>query len=315
MNLQTIVPLKKEVKNSIDYNSKILLLGSCFSENIGDKLNYFKFQTNQNPFGILFHPKAIENLVTNAINKKKYLPEDLIFQNERWHCFDAHSSLSSADKNELLANLNSAITATNKKLKEATHVIITLGTSWVYRFIETDAIVANCHKIPQKKFLKKLLSVDEITKSLKTTIALLKSVNKNIHILFTISPVRHLKDGFTENMQSKSHLITAIHSVINANNSSYFPSYEIMMDELRDYRFYAQDMIHPNKTAINYIWERFMETQISDSSKLTMQEIETIQKGISHRPFNKNSEQHQRFLKNLEVKKEKINSLFSFIKF
>ena len=315
MNLQTIVPLKKEVKNSIDYNSKILLLGSCFSENIGDKLNYFKFQTNQNPFGILFHPKAIENLVTNAINKKKYLPEDLIFQNERWHCFDAHSSLSSADKNELLANLNSAITTTNKKLKEATHVIITLGTSWVYRFIETDAIVANCHKIPQKKFLKKLLSVDEITKSLKTTIALLKSVNKNIHILFTISPVRHLKDGFTENMQSKSHLITAIHSVINANNCSYFPSYEIMMDELRDYRFYAQDMIHPNKTAINYIWERFMETQISDSSKLTMQEIETIQKGISHRPFNKNSEQHQRFLKNLEVKKEKINSLFSFIKF
>ncbi len=315
MNLQTIVPLKKEVKNSIDYNSKILLLGSCFSENIGDKLNYFKFQTNQNPFGILFHPKAIENLVTNAINKKKYLPEDLIFQNERWHCFDAHSSLSSADKNELLANLNSAITATNKKLKEATHVIITLGTSWVYRFIETDAIVANCHKIPQKKFLKKLLSVDEVTKSLKTTIALLKSVNKNVHILFTISPVRHLKDGFTENMQSKSHLITAIHSVINANNSSYFPSYEIMMDELRDYRFYAQDMMHPNKTAINYIWERFMETQISDSSKLTMQEIETIQKGISHRPFNKNSEQHQRFLKNLEVKKEKINSLFSFIKF
>jgi len=315
MNLQTIVPLKKEVKNSIDYNSKILLLGSCFSENIGDKLNYFKFQTNQNPFGILFHPKAIENLVTNAINKKKYLPEDLIFQNERWHCFDAHSSLSSADKNELLANLNSAITTTNKKLKEATHVIITLGTSWVYRFIETDAIVANCHKIPQKKFLKKLLSVDEVTKSLKTTIALLKSVNKNVHILFTISPVRHLKDGFTENMQSKSHLITAIHSVINANNSSYFPSYEIMMDELRDYRFYAQDMMHPNKTAINYIWERFMETQISDSSKLTMQEIETIQKGISHRPFNKNSEQHQRFLKNLEVKKEKINSLFSFIKF
>ena len=315
MNLQTIVPLKKEVKNSIDYNSKILLLGSCFSENIGDKLNYFKFQTNQNPFGILFHPKAIENLVTNAINKKKYLPEDLIFQNERWHCFDAHSSLSSADKNELLANLNSAITATNKKLKEATHVIITLGTSWVYRFIETDAIVANCHKIPQKKFLKKLLSVDEVTKSLKTTIALLKSVNKNVHILFTISPVRHLKDGFTENMQSKSHLITAIHSVINANNCSYFPSYEIMMDELRDYRFYAQDMMHPNKTAINYIWERFMETQISDSSKLTMQEIETIQKGISHRPFNKNSEQHQRFLKNLEVKKEKINSLFSFIKF
>jgi lysophospholipase L1-like esterase len=253
MNFQTIVPLNKETRNSIDYNAKILLLGSCFSENIGDKLNYFKFQTSQNPFGILFHPKAIENLVTNAINEKKYLPEDLIFQNELWHSFDAHSSLSTTDKNELLANLNSAIIATNKKLKEATHIIITLGTSWVYRFIETDVIVANCHKIPQKKFLKTLLSVDEITKSLKTTISHLKSVNKNIHILFTVSPVRHLKDGFIENMQSKSHLITAIHSIMKTKNSSYFPSYEIMMDELRDYRFYAEDMIHPNKTAINYI--------------------------------------------------------------
>ena len=315
MNFQTIVPLNKETRNSIDYNAKILLLGSCFSENIGDKLNYFKFQTSQNPFGILFHPKAIENLVTNAINEKKYLPEDLIFQNERWHSFDAHSSLSTTDKNELLANLNSAIIATNKKLKEATHIIITLGTSWVYRFIETDVIVANCHKIPQKKFLKTLLSVDEITKSLKTTISHLKSVNKNIHILFTVSPVRHLKDGFIENMQSKSHLITAIHSIMKTKNSSYFPSYEIMMDELRDYRFYAEDMIHPNKTAINYIWERFAETRISESSKLTMKEVETIQKGISHKPFNENSEQHQKFLNNLEIKKEKLNSIFNFIKF
>ena len=175
--------------------------------------------------------------------------------------------------------------------------------------------MANCHKIPQKKFLKELLSVDEITQSLEASIALLKSVNKDVNLLFTVSPIRHLKDGFTENTQSKSHLITAIHSILKTNNSSYFPSYEIMMDELRDYRFYAEDMIHPNKTAINYIWERFMETRISENSKLTMQEIETIQKGISHRPFNQNSEQHQRFLNNLEVKKEKINALFSFIKF
>jgi hypothetical protein len=127
--------------------------------------------------------------------------------------------------------------------------------------------------------------------------------------------VRHLKDGFTENMQSKSHLITAIHSIMKTKNSSYFPSYEIMIDELRDYRFYAEDMIHPNKTAINYIWERFAETRISESSKLTMKEVDTIQKGISHRPFNENSEQHQKFLTNLEIKKEKLNSIFNFIKF
>ena len=315
MQLQTIIPLKKETRNPIEYSSKLLLLGSCFSENIGDKLNYFKFQTNQNPFGILFHPKAIENLITNAINKKEYIAEDLIFQNERWHSFDSHSNLSSPNKNELLGNLNSAISSTNKQLKEATHIIITLGTSWVYRFIETDTIVANCHKIPQKKFLKELLSVDEIVESLEAIIALLKSVNKDVNVLFTVSPIRHLKDGFLENTQSKSHLITAIHSILNADKISYFPSYEIMMDELRDYRFYAEDMVHPNKTAINYIWERFIETWISENSQATMQEVETIQKGISHRPFNENSEQHQKFLKNLELKKEKLNSLLGFIKF
>ena len=316
MNLQTKIPLKKESKNLISYSSKILLLGSCFSENIGEKLNYYKFQTTQNPFGILFHPKSIENLILNAINKKQYSESDLIFQNERFHCFDAHSSLSSSDKNEVLNQLNSAISSTSKNLKEATHLIITLGTSWVYRFIANDEIVANCHKIPQKKFLKELLFVDEITESLEAIISLIKSVNKNTTIIFTVSPVRHLKDGFVENMQSKAHLIAAIHQIKNERESTfYFPSYEIMMDELRDYRFYAEDMIHPNQTAINYIWERFVATWFSDDSLPTMQEIDTIQKGNAHKPFNENSIQYQDFLKNLSEKKQKISQAFPFIKF
>ena len=193
MQLQTIIPLKKETRNPIDYNSKLLLLGSCFSENIGDKLNYYKFQTNQNPFGILFHPKAIENLITNAINDKEYVSEDLIFQNERWHCFDAHSHLSSPDKSELLGNLNSAIATSNKQLKEASHIIITLGTSWVYRFVETDSIVANCHKIPQKKFLKELLSVDEVTQSLEATIFILNNRLANYYYIKTLKSIESLK--------------------------------------------------------------------------------------------------------------------------
>jgi len=316
MKLQTKIPLKQEPRNLIDYQSKILMLGSCFSENIGDKLNYFKYQSTQNPLGILFHPKAIEKLITNAINLKEYSENDLIYQNETWHSFDAHSSLSSLDKSSILNNLNTAILATNKNLKEASHIIITLGTSWVYRFIETDKTVANCHKIPQKKFLKELLSVDEITASLEAMIVLLKSINKNINIIFTVSPVRHLKDGFTENTQSKSHLIVAVHNVVNhRENIHYFPSYEIMMDELRDYRFYAEDMIHPNKTAINYIWEKFVSIWFTQKSTETMQEVEIIQKGISHRPFNANSTQHQKFLKNLEIKKAKLNTQFSFIDF
>jgi lysophospholipase L1-like esterase len=291
------------------------MLGSCFSENIGSKLNHFKFQATQNPLGILFHPKAIENLITNALNKKIYLSKDLIFQNEVWHSFDAHSSVSSANEKVILNTLNAAISDTNKKLKEASHIIITLGTSWVYRFIETKTIVANCHKIPQKKFTKELLNVTEITESLEAIIILLKSVNKEIHITFTVSPVRHLKDGFIENTQSKAHLITAIHTILHEQNVSYFPSYEIMMDELRDYRFYAEDMIHPNKTAVNYIWEKFVDTCFSEETKPTMKDVDVIQKGVLHRPFHENSKQHQQFLKKLEIKKEKIKSKFPFIEF
>ena len=302
MNLQTQVPLKRETYNPISYNSKILLLGSCFSENIGDKLAYFKFQSNQNPFGILFHPKAIERLVTNAINEKEYTDRDIFFLNERWHCFEAHSSLSSPNKEELLNTLNQQIKFTNKQLHKSTHLIITLGTAWAYRFIESDTIVANCHKVPQKKFLKELLSIDEITESLENIISLIKSINKKITITFTVSPVRHLKDGFIQNQQSKSHLLAAIHQVIESRNRiHYFPSYEIIMDELRDYRFYAEDMIHPNQTAINYVWEKFSNVWVTEDSKETMKGIETIQRGLSHRAFSPESEQHQQFIKSIHL--------------
>ncbi len=316
MKLQTQIPLIKESRNLINYNSKIVLLGSCFSENIGNQLDYFKFQTTQNPFGILFHPIAIENLITNAINEKKYTENDVFFHNEQYHSFDAHSSLSATDKTEFLDQINSSILNTKTGLEEASHIIITLGTSWVYRFIESDQIVANCHKIPQKKFLKEILSVDTVSESLEAIISLIKSINKNVSILFTVSPVRHLKDGFIENSQSKSHLISAIHQVIDKRkNSFYFPSYEIMMDELRDYRFYAEDMIHPNKTAINYIWEKFINTWFDASVNATMKEIDVIQKGMLHKSFNPKSEKHLQFLENLEQKKLKIISEYSFMSF
>ena len=316
MILQTQIPIKKETYNPINYDSKILLLGSCFSENIGNKLAYYKFQTNQNPFGILFHPKAIETLITDAINEKEYTDEDVFFLNERWHCFEAHSSLSSSNKEELLNNLNQQIKSTNKQLHESTHIIITLGTAWAYRFIESDSIVANCHKVRQKKFLKEILSISEITDSLENVLSLIKSINTEIAITFTVSPVRHLKDGFTQNQQSKAHLLAAIHQVIDIRNRiHYFPSYEIVMDELRDYRFYEEDMIHPNKTAINYIWEKFIDSWILEKSLKTMKEIETIQRGINHRPFNPQSEQHQQFIKKTQKRITAIKEQYSFIQF
>jgi len=304
MNFRTNIQLKAE-RNQIDYSSTLLLIGSCFSENISKKLAYHKFQTHSNPFGILFNPIAIENFITNAINKTAYTERDIFQLNERWHCFDAHSDLSATDKNDLLNNLNEAITNTNQHLSESSHIIITLGTAWMYRFIETDTIVGNCHKVPQKKFLKELLIVDEIVSSLENICILIKDLNPSANILFTVSPVRHLKDGFVENAQSKAHLISAIHQVINEKNQLfYFPSYEIMMDDLRDYRFYASDMVHPNQTAIDYIWEQFKQVWIAENMHQIMKEVETIQKGLAHKPFNPTSVQHQAFLKNLQQKIE-----------
>ena len=316
MNLQTKIPLKPQQHNQIDYNSSILLLGSCFVENIGKKLDYLKFQTLQNPFGILFQPLAIEKLIDNAINEKQYTEDDIFFHNEQWHCYDAHSKLSSSLKEDLLNNLNEQIKSTNQQINKSKHIIITLGTAWVYRHIETDAFVANCHKVPQKKFLKELLSIDETIESLQSIIALLRSVNKKASILFTVSPIRHLKDGFIENTQSKAHLIAAIHQVVEPrHNLYYFPSYEIMMDELRDYRFYAEDMIHPNQTAVNYIWEKFKEVWISKEASETINAVDFIKKGLQHRPFNPNSEAHQKFLKNLEERKILLQKKHSHIVF
>lgn len=306
MNFRTNIQLKKE-HNQIDYDAKLMLIGSCFSENIGKKLTHFKFNTTNNPFGILFNPIAIERLITNAINLKKYTEKDVFQLNERWHCFDAHSDLSAIKKDDLLLNLNTTITNTHEQLNKVSHLIITLGTSWVYRFIESDSHVANCHKIPQKKFLKELLSVQEVQNSLENIIALVKDVNPSAQVIFTVSPVRHLKDGFIENAQSKAHLLAAIHKITEPKaNISYFPSYEIMLDDLRDYRFYAKDMLHPNETAIDYIWEQFKQVWIEEEIIPIMKEIDTIQKGLAHKPFNPKSEQHQKFLLNLQKKKKQL---------
>jgi lysophospholipase L1-like esterase len=316
MILQTNIPFVKETYNPITYSSKVCLLGSCFSENIGEKLAYYKFDTFQNPLGILFHPKAIENLILRAINQDEFTEADFFYLNERWHCFEAHSELSHADATVLLSNLNSAIQQTHTALLEASHIIITLGTAWTYRHIETDTTVANCHKVPQKKFLKELLSVDEVTESVENCVALLKNINPKITMLFTVSPVRHLKDGFVENQQSKAHLLAGIHQTVSARHQvHYFPSYELMMDELREYRFYAEDMIHPNTTAIKYIWEKFQLAWISHESEQTLEEVETIQKGLAHKPFNPNSEAHQAFLAKLQAKIVQLQVQFPFIKF
>lgn len=306
MKFQTNIPIKKS-DFLIDYSSKLVSLGSCFAENMGDKFDYFKFSTITNPFGIIFNPISLEKIILRSIHKKYFTEKDIFFHNEAWHCFEVHSELSNPNKTEFLTTLNQLIDTTNGHLEKATHCLITLGTSWVYKHIESDTLVANCHKVSQKQFVKELLSVTDIDASLKRIVSEIQVVNPNCKFIFTISPVRHSKDGFVENNVSKSHLITALYQFLSKTTSSiYFPSYEIMMDELRDYRFYAEDMLHPNQMAIDYIWMKFSENFIDEIEFETMQYVSEIQKSLSHRPFNPNSESHLKFQNNL---KQKINAI------
>ena len=318
MKLQTIVPLQK-AEYPIDYSSKMLLLGSCFVENMGSKLDYFKFQQLQNPFGILFHPLALENLVERALAGKTYHVDEVFEQNGIWHCFDAHSDLNALSKEDLLNHLNQGLKETKSELENATHVVITLGTAWVYEHRSLGKTVANCHKVPQKVFEKRLLSPEEIQSSLYRLVDLVAKVNPKVNFIFTVSPVRHLKDGFVENQQSKAHLITSLHSVLSSRaqsrGMSYFPAYEIMMDELRDYRFYGKDLVHPNALAVEYIWEKFKSVWISPDCYSVMEEVDGVQKGLQHRPFNPDSEAHKKFKTSLRTKITYLQERYPFMKF
>lgn len=315
MNLQTKISLEK-TDHQIGYQSQLLLLGSCFAERLGSKFEHYKFQSLKNPFGILFHPLAIENLISRAVRKETYTEQDIFFLNERWHCYDAHSDLSDTFPEKLLQRLREGLERTDEQIRKASHVFITLGTAWAYRNKESNHVVANCHKVPQRQFSKELLPVGALVESLQKSIESIQSVNERAQVIFTVSPVRHLKDGFVENQRSKAHLITAVHQTLNCKpHTSYFPSYEIMMDELRDYRFYELDMVHPNQLAIDYIWEKFKPTFISDGALATMATVEAIQKGLQHRPFNAQAAKHQEFLKALGERITFLQTEYPFIVF
>lgn len=324
MQFRTQIPISKN-NASIDYKSDILLLGSCFAENIGSKFEYFKFQVKINPFGIIFNTVSLEKLIHRVVQKDFYAEKDISFHNDLWHCYEVHSELSHPDNEVFLTTLNTLIEVTHEQITKLSHCIITLGTSWVYRNISSGEIVANCHKVPQKEFIKELLTPEQNEQSLKNTMALIHSVNPACNFIFTISPVRHIKDGFFENNVSKGNLFSALHKIITDYyllntehfklNTYYFPSYEIVMDELRDYRFYNADMLHPNHLAVDYIWERFSETYFDSITLTIMKEVEVIQKGLSHRPFNSNTETHQKFVAQLRLKIDALKAKCPTIQF
>lgn len=311
----TLKPNPQEA--SISYNSKIVLLGSCFVENIGEKLHYYKFRTTTNPFGIIFHPEAIHSLIKRIVDQNKFTVGDIFFHNEQWHCFEVHSQLSNIDKNEFLETLNSLLKNTFEQLKNASHIILTYGTAWCYEHLLHKKIVANCHKVPQKEFKKKLSAITSLEHTIQKTLSIIETLNTNAQVIYTVSPVRHLKDGIVENNRSKSNLIASLHNTIEKNkNASYFPSYELVMDCLREYRFYKSDLIHPNQITIDFIWEHFKSDWLHNTdTQTTLKQVTEIQQGLAHRPFNKNSTVHQKFLESIKNKKEVLKKKCPFIEF
>lgn len=315
MKLTTPIKLSKQ-NPPINYSSKVLLLGSCFAQNMGAKLEYYKFQQCTNPFGILFHPVAIEKLIARAVNQNWFTSKDVFLQNEQWHCFLAHSKLSNTSEEDLISALNSALEKLRFSLLEASHVVFTFGTAWVYKHLEKDIIVANCHKVPQKEFVKQLLSPDDVSDVLLGIETKLRTINPTCSIINTVSPVRHIKDGLIENSRSKAHLIAGVQEIVSPDKFNYyFPSYEIMMDELRDYRYYKEDLIHPNQTAIAIIWTAFTGSWICPETAALQKKIATIQSGMLHTPFNENSMAHIHFKKDLEVQISQVQKALPWATF
>jgi hypothetical protein len=297
MKLRTEISLGKSAFE-VNHESKILLIGSCFSENIGNLLKSQKFETLINPLGISYNPISVSNLLERYSNFRdnEFIEGDGYFFN-----FQLHSKFNSVQKKTAISKSNKALKQQKEFLKESDTVFISYGSAWVHELTKTQETVNNCHKQPKRNFRRRLLSVKEINKSIKNTIAYLNRISKKeIHIVFTVSPIRHTKDGIHENQLSKSTLQLAIHEVCQEhNNCSYFPSYEIMMDDLRDYRFYEPDLIHPNKVAIEYIWEKISEAYFSKTTKSLNSKIQGFKASVTHRPFNIESDQHQTFLKKL----------------
>lgn len=283
----------------IDYTSRLAFFGSCFADNISAQFAERKFNVLANPFGTVYNPVSLASQV-KAIADGKIFGEEDVFQDMRcdglWHCWDAHSSLSGKTKEECIEKLNAAITQARDFLQKASVIFITLGTAFVYYLKSSGKPAANCHRQDQNLFERKLISVDEAADAIQRIVAQLRDINHNAHIVFTVSPIRHLGDGAHGNNLSKATVLLAIQKELAAE---YFPSYEIVMDELRDYRFYSDDMIHLSKTTEEYIFERMVETYCDSATRENITKVEKFLKMANHRIQDENSPATQELKKKL----------------
>lgn len=314
---QTAVEIPQFPKKT-GYNMKNMFMGSCFTEKVGGKMEALKFQTDINPFGITYNPASLAGGIWRLLQNKEFQKDDLIEHNGLWHSFSHHGNFSSVSAEETLQKINERVGYSSVFLRNTDFLFLTFGTAWVYEYKKTGKVVSNCHKIPENEFKRYRLTVDEIAEEYKNLLCEIKKENQNCRVIFTVSPIRHWKDGAVENQRSKATLLLAIDKILaeqGNENCSYFPAYEIVMDELRDYRFYADDMIHISDVAINHIWEIFEKNLIDAESAKIIPQVQKINKALHHRPFNKNSPEYISFLKSTSKKVKELEIKFPNINF
>jgi hypothetical protein len=282
---------------TISHQDKIMTIGSCFSKNIGRCFERYKFNININPFGQQYNPYSIVNAINRLLSPTPYTESDLVCQDELYHSYDHHGSFSRATKEETLAHINTTLADTSDSLKQADVLFLTFGTSHFFRLKENGKVVSNCHKVPGTKFDFELMKAEEILSECEKSFAALWHINPGLKIILTVSPVRYFAFGHFENSVSKGYLFTAIHSLIEKYPQLYyFPAYEIVMDDLRDYRFYDDEMLHPNQLAIDYVWEAMADTLLPLFTQNLLNEIDEIVSSANHRPRNRVSLGHLKFV-------------------
>ncbi len=312
-NFRTVLPLKK-TSIDINYQSPILCIGSCFTENIGNLLIENKFPSLLNPFGILYNPISIKNSLAILLSKKEYKAAALFLHQDLWRSFDHHGVFAHPNKQQTLTNINSQLNVARTFLAQTKRLVLTFGTANVFIKKSTGAVVANCHKLPNSEFEKHRLSIIEIVDEFVPILHQLKTENPALEIIFTVSPVRHIKDGLLENQRSKATLLLAIEQITNSlSYTHYFPAYELVLDDLRDYRFFGKDMIHPNEIAIDYIWNYFQQTYFSSATMTVLKQAQKIVQASQHRPLHVETDAHQQFIKKQLEKIDIFTKQYPFI--
>ena len=310
MKFHTDIQISK-ASQPIEHSEKILMLGSCFAENMEEKFANSGFRVCCNPFGTLYNPLSIAACLQSLIDEKHFSAEDLHFSGGQYHSMLHHGRFSSADADECLGMVNESIRQGRMALQEADRLIITWGTAWVYEM--EGKIVGNCHKLPASCFLRRRLTIEEIIRTCSTLFQ--HPLLREKKVLITVSPIRHIKDGLHENQLSKATLLLAADQLVQQANWTYFPAYELMLDELRDYRFYAADMVHPSPVAIDYVWERFAETQFSENAQIAAKECEPYFLSLAHRPLHPESAVYQQFRKQMEARKLALSKKYPYLHF